>query len=676
MRSLQRPGALALVITLSFSSSCTTPAQPLRANDSIAVQALVNAGPGWARKRNFIGSYDPTRARFVLKMTRPGWSEVPARTQVIGFGNPHDTPLVGDWDGDGRESLGVWRDGIFILANTLGGPADLSFSYQKGSDVPVVGDWDGDGRTTVGVFRDGVFLLRNSNSAGPADLTFTFGATGDIPVAGDWDGDGIDTVGVFRPSTATFLLINRHASDRAIDIKAQVDAPFANAERRPVVGDWNQDGVVSVGVKSGGDFFLKNDSAGVTHAYVDEDGYAHSFREGDEIHDSVGAVGDIPISGNWVPNASPGTSAVPSVLVNRFPLAVWQQDPRSFDIWKSAGINTVVMATNHANDSGLTNADRTRILDAYTAAARAKNLLMVREPIPRQGSFDAEAGAADVLAWNMWDEPDAGSGSPEEIIGTYNKLKALNPGRPAFTNFVGEYILDPTKDNINSCNGRGDFPNATQLDCYSEFLKAQDWLSQDWYPVSRGYSLATTGRILDKLTRWSGGRPLFAFIEASSVFLPTRVVPWNQVHAQVWLAIVHGARGIFYFTNGPCKGGCIDKLLADARADATVLDPMRATNKFITALAPTLQSTINPPSIGMRAVAPLEVGWRDAGSKRIFIVVNPLGKDLGNVMLTVAGFTPSGPFIRLDDNGHLGTAGQRTFTDSFGPYAVHVYQAP
>jgi hypothetical protein len=54
-------------------------------------------------------------------------------------------------------------------------------------DLVVAGDWNGDGVDTVGVYRNGVFFLRNSNTSGFADLVFAFGIPGDQPIAGDWD---------------------------------------------------------------------------------------------------------------------------------------------------------------------------------------------------------------------------------------------------------------------------------------------------------------------------------------------------------------------------------------------------------------------------------------------------------------------------------------------------------
>ncbi len=46
----------------------------------------------------------------------------------------------------------------------------------------MVGDWDGDGVDGIGVFRKGVWYLRNSLSSGPSTIQFTFGATGDPPL--------------------------------------------------------------------------------------------------------------------------------------------------------------------------------------------------------------------------------------------------------------------------------------------------------------------------------------------------------------------------------------------------------------------------------------------------------------------------------------------------------------
>lgn len=64
--------------------------------------------------------------------------------------------------------------------------------------VPVVGDWDGNGTDTVGLHRGASFFLRNSNASGNADLVALYGNGGDRGVAGDWDGNGSSGIGVYR----------------------------------------------------------------------------------------------------------------------------------------------------------------------------------------------------------------------------------------------------------------------------------------------------------------------------------------------------------------------------------------------------------------------------------------------------------------------------------------------
>src|SRR5207244_152936 len=67
--------------------------------------------------------------------------------------------------------------------------------------TPMVGDWDGDGLWTVGVFEpSAMWKLRNSNSAGAPDGgQFAYGSAGWKPIPADWDGNGVSTVGVFNP---------------------------------------------------------------------------------------------------------------------------------------------------------------------------------------------------------------------------------------------------------------------------------------------------------------------------------------------------------------------------------------------------------------------------------------------------------------------------------------------
>ncbi len=134
------------------------------------------------------------------------------------FGAPGDFPIAGDFDGDGCDTVSVYRPstGEFFIINRLGsndgglGAADYSFMFGDPGDKPFVGDFDGDGVDTIGLHREstGLVYFRNTNSTGVADFSFIYGDPGDILIAGDWDGDGIDTVGVYRPSNGMIYFRN------------------------------------------------------------------------------------------------------------------------------------------------------------------------------------------------------------------------------------------------------------------------------------------------------------------------------------------------------------------------------------------------------------------------------------------------------------------------------------
>ena len=145
------------------------------------------------------------------------------------WGAPGDVPIVGDWDGDGDTTIGVWRASTFFLRNTnSAGGVDASFSWGVSTDLPIAGDWDGDGDTTIGVFRAGTWFIRNTNSGGGVDATFGWGVPTDVPLVGDWDGTNSVTPGIRRG--ATFFQRNANTS-------GPVDTTFAWGLPTDAVGD-------------------------------------------------------------------------------------------------------------------------------------------------------------------------------------------------------------------------------------------------------------------------------------------------------------------------------------------------------------------------------------------------------------------------------------------------------
>jgi len=141
------------------------------------------------------------------------------------FGIPGDMAVAGDFNNDGCDTVSIYRpsEARFYVINELGsadgglGDADYSFLFGNLGDKPFIGDFNGDGIDTIGLHREstGLVYFRNSNTTGIADFQFIFGNPGDKLTAGDWDGDGDDTVAVYRPSNGMFYIRNSNTQGNA-----------------------------------------------------------------------------------------------------------------------------------------------------------------------------------------------------------------------------------------------------------------------------------------------------------------------------------------------------------------------------------------------------------------------------------------------------------------------------
>ncbi|MEK7269321.1 MAG: Ig-like domain-containing protein, partial [Planctomycetota bacterium] len=193
--------------------------------------------------------------QFDLDENRNGiWNGSPPDRRTI-FGTTGDTPVVGDWNGDGKDEIGTFRAGVWRLdLNDNGvwdGPAaDRQCTYGQTGDRPIVGDWNGDGKDEIGVVRGTTWILDlNANgvmNASPTDRRFTYGNVGDIPVAGDWNGDRKDEVGVFRSGGQ--WLLDRNANFRWDGNTLDRYTVYGLTGDTPVIGDWNRDGKDEIGI--------------------------------------------------------------------------------------------------------------------------------------------------------------------------------------------------------------------------------------------------------------------------------------------------------------------------------------------------------------------------------------------------------------------------------------------
>lgn len=198
-----------------------------------------------------------------------------------------------------NDTIGVHRPSAnqFFLSNSnVSGVNNQTLSFGQAGDIAIVGDWDGNGIDDPGVFRiaggQGQFVIRKltvvcNTFCIPAfvNFTMTFGLAGDLPIAGDWDGDGIDTVGVLRSNgaglQATVFLTDANIASPPIDHQFG----FGTDGDLPIAGDFGSIGRDGMGVfrPSTGQFFMTND---VDIATVD-------------ITVFFGALGDLPAGGDF-----------------------------------------------------------------------------------------------------------------------------------------------------------------------------------------------------------------------------------------------------------------------------------------------------------------------------------------------------------------------------------------
>lgn len=212
------------------------------------------------------------------------WSGEPE--EVLTLPAASDQAFIGDWDGDGKDTLAIRHGNQITLFDDVGNPVD-TIIYGADSDTIVSGDWDGDGKDSFGIKTGTHFDMRNALGDGAADYSYDFGGDGYLYLIGDWDGDGIDTLAIHQRNK--FRLTNSQTAE------GQTHNVVFGSDSDDVVavGDWNGDGI---------DTPLMRDEntladANTYRAYNSWDSTAYFAPPAYEYH--TGNVNDTILSGDW-----------------------------------------------------------------------------------------------------------------------------------------------------------------------------------------------------------------------------------------------------------------------------------------------------------------------------------------------------------------------------------------
>ncbi len=237
-------------------------------------------------------------------------------TQAWDWGLAQDFFTPGDFDGDGKTDIAIWRplssgqpsgNAFFYVLNSATSTVTIEDFGQTGDDPTVIGDYNGDGKFDFAVYRAGAASGDQSTwffktAVGGAVNYQPWGVNGDFPAPGDYDGDGKADFAVQRNNgggTAAFWIKQTTAGN-----KVQV---FGTPTDVIVPGDYDGDGKTDIAVIRG--------SAGSINWWI-----LRSSDSGVDFHIFGASATDFPTQGDydgdgktdpavWRSSASPGASA-------------------------------------------------------------------------------------------------------------------------------------------------------------------------------------------------------------------------------------------------------------------------------------------------------------------------------------------------------------------------------
>ena len=347
-----------------------------------------------------------------------------------------------------------------------------------------------------------------------------------------------------------------------------------------------------------------------------------------------------------------------------FPIGVWLQHPRNAAAYARLGINTYIGLWEAPTDAQLAELEQHGV---HLIAAQSARTLALRN-------------VHVIKAWLQTDEPDNAQANghggwddciaPEAVVARYDEMRAADPTRPMFLNF-GQAVANPT------WFGRGwKCTRIPPQSYYTASSAGADIVSFDIYPVAEERQRHVMGRLdlvgrgVANLRRWSRpSQPVWNAIETTHINNPARRPTPLEVRSEVWMSLIHGSTGIYYFVHEWQPSFREDGVL---RYPDTVEEIARI-NAEIRRLAPVLNSETLAGWVQLKA--PAEIATlvkRHDGATYVFAV--NMDKKPAKAILALSG--KSGTEAVVLDEDRVIPLRRGSLQDDFAPYGVHLYRIP
>jgi hypothetical protein len=247
-------------------------------------------------------------------------------------------------------------------------------------------------------------------------------------------------------------------------------------------------------------------------------------------------------------------------------------------------------------------------------------------------------------------------------------IKAIDPLRSVYINL---------SQGVGWLNWYGRGIDTGKYQMYPDYMKGADIVSYDIYPVNSGdaavrNNLWMVADGIDNLREWSNDeKPAWCWIECTNYNgVANRTPTPLQTKAEIWMALIHGAKGVGYFCHqfSPTfiEAGPLSPTYASMK------DMIVSINAQITELAPVLNSPDikgYASAVSSNPAVPVDIMTKAYGGKNYIFAVG-----MRNNPTSVEFTVPSGAEVRvLGEDRTIPVVGGQ-FNDSFAAFEVHLYE--